>query len=54
MWTKQSEKVRRLKEEEEAMGIRSNYQQYECASGVFAMIGLGVIIGIVIVIAVCL
>lgn len=54
MWRKESEKVRRMREEDEAMGIRSNYLQYEGTSGIFAMLGLGVIIGIMIAIAVCL
>lgn len=47
-------KVRRMTQEDETIGIRSNYLQYEGASGVFAMLGLGVLIGIIIVIAVCL
>lgn len=51
MWGKESEKVRRIRQENEEMGIRSDYQQYEAVSGILTMFALGVIIGLAIVIA---
>ena len=39
---KESEKVRWMREDDEAIGIRNNYLEYEGASGIFAMLGLGV------------
>lgn len=54
MWGKESEKVRRIRQENEEMGIRSDYLKYEGVSGSLTMFALGVIIGLAIVIAVVL
>ncbi len=54
MWGKESEKVRRMRQKDEEMGIRSNYRQYESVSGILAMFALGIIIVLVIIMAVCL